>query len=152
MRKIYSKIVPDGQTWLLSDCARAAVANAVMKDLNFNGLLIKYDKSLSVDCSKLRRERRKYREDARMENDALFLKADGIYIDGRKNAMQMMVNKEDKCFRKTILEEHYVVVGEPGAFYLTHVTPRNGKGQPIAQTIFDKIKDTLLQDNLAHSW
>ena len=135
--------------YLISDRAGAAVANAVMKDLNSNGLLIKYDKSLSVDRSKLRRERGKYREDARMEDDALFLKVDGIYIDGRKDATQVMVNKEDKCYRKTIVEEHYVVVGEPGAFYLTHVSPPDGKGRSIAQTIFDKIKDTSLQDNLA---
>ena len=114
--------------YLISDRAGAAVANAVMKDLNSNGLLIKYDKSLSVDRSKLRRERGKYREDARMEDDALFLKVDGIYIDGRKDATQVMVNKEDKCYRKTIVEEHYVVVGEPGAFYLTHVSPPDGKG------------------------
>ena len=60
-----------------------------------------------------------------------------------------MVNKEDKCYRKTIAEEHYVVVGEPEAFYLTHVSPPDGKGRSIAQTIFDKIKDTSLQDNLA---
>ena len=135
--------------YLISDRAGAAVANAVMKDLNSNGLLIKYDKSLSVDRSKLRRERGKYREDARMEDDALFLKVDGIYIDGRKDATQVMVNKEDKCYRKTIVEEHYVVVGEPGAFYLTHVSPPDGKERSIAQTIFDKIKDTSLQDNLA---
>ena len=136
--------------YLISDCAGAAVANAVMKDLNSNGLLIKYDKSLSVDRSKLRRERGKYREDARMEeDDALFLKVDGIYIDGRKDEMHVMVNKEDKCYRKTIVVEHYVVVGELGTFYLMHVSPPDGKGQLIAQTIFDKIKDTLLQDNLA---
>ena len=134
--------------YLLSDRAAAAAANAVMKDLNSNGLLIKYDKSLSVD-QKLRKERGKHREDARMEDDALFLKVDEIYIDGRKDATQVMVNKEDKCYRKTIVEEHYAVVGEPGAFYLTHVSPPDGKGRSIAQTIIDKIKDTSLQDNLA---
>ena len=84
-----------------------------------------------------------------MEDDALFLKVDGIYIDGRKHATQVKVNKEDKCYRKTIVEEHYVVVGEPGAFYLTYVSPPDGKGRSITQTIFDKIKDTSLQDNLA---
>ena len=63
--------------------------------------------------------------------------------------MLVMVNKEDKFYCKTIVEEHYVVVGEPGEFYLTHVSPLNGKGRSIAQAMFDKIKDTLLQDNLA---
>ena len=116
------------------------MANAVMKDLNSNGFLIKYDKSLSVDRSKLGRERGKYREDGRMEDDALFLKVDGIYIDGRKDATQVMVNKENKCYRKTIVEDHYAVVGEPGAFYLTHVSPPDGKGRSIAQTILTKSK------------
>ena len=40
-------------------------------------------------------------------------------------------------------------MGEPGTFYLMHVSPPDGKGRLIAQTIFDKIKDTSLQDNLA---
>ena len=61
--------------YLISDRAGAAVANVAMKNLNSNGLLIKYDKSLSVDCSKLRRERGKYREDARMEDDALLFES-----------------------------------------------------------------------------
>ena len=41
----------------ISDRAGAAEANTVMKHLNSYGLLVKYDDSLSIDRSKLRRER-----------------------------------------------------------------------------------------------
>ena len=130
----------------ISDRAGAAVANAVMKDLNSYGLLVKYNYSLSIDRSKLRRERGKYIEDARKEDDALFLKVDGIYIDGRKDATLLMVNKENK-FRRGAL----CCCGGTWRItvYLTHVSPLDCKGRSIAQAIFDKIQDTLLQDNLA---
>ena len=41
--------------------------------------------------------------------------------------------------RKTIIEEHYVLVGEPYEFYITHVTPTNGTGKLIAQAIVMNI-------------
>ena len=53
--------------------------------------------------SKRRREREKYREDARKEDDALFLKVNEIYIDGRKDATLVMVNKENKLYRRGAL-------------------------------------------------
>ena len=41
----------------LSGCVGAVAANAVIKDLNSSNLLINYDDSLTIDRSKLRRER-----------------------------------------------------------------------------------------------
>ena len=38
--------------------------------------------------------------------------------DEQKNATQIMVKKEDKLYRKTMAEEHYVIVGEPVEFCL----------------------------------
>ena len=46
------------------------------------------------------------------------------------------------------LEEHYVIIGEPGEFYLSHTTPKSGKGIDIAASIHKEIKDTPLEDNL----
>ena len=37
----------------------------------------------------------------------------GMYLDGSKDAKQIMKNKEDKLYRKTIVAKHYVVVGKP---------------------------------------
>ena len=45
--------------------------------------------------------------------------------------------------RKTIIEEHYVLVGEPYEFYITHVTPTNGTGKQIAQAIYNVLDEYL---------
>ena len=52
-----------------------------------------------------------------------------------------------KSFITTELEEH-VLVGEPGGYYLTHLSPPNGKGCVLAKEIFDSISDTELCRNL----
>ena len=43
---------------------------------------------------------------------------------------------------QTDLEKHYVIVGEPGEFYLSHVTPETATGLYIAQPIYKAVKDT----------
>ena len=52
-------------------------------------------------------------------------------------------------YMQTDLEEHYVIVGEPGEFYLSHVTPETGTGLYIAQSIYKAVKDTELELNLS---
>ena len=51
-------------------------------------------------------------------------------------------------YRDVKLEEHYVIIGESGEFYLSHTTPNSGKGIDIAASIHEEIKDTPLEDNL----
>ena len=53
-----------------------------------------------------------------------------------------------KCMQ-TDLEKHYVIVGEPGEFYLSHVTPETGTGLYIAQSIYKAVKDTECELNLS---
>jgi len=53
-----------------------------------------------------------------------------------------------KYYHKTQLQEHIVVVGEPGACYLTHVSPQDGRGITIANEVYDAIKGTELSDTL----
>ena len=45
------------------------------------------------------------------------------------------------------LEEHYTLVGEPGTYYLTHLSPENGTGRTIAE-VFMLIKDTELGEKI----
>ena len=54
----------------------------------------------------------------------------------------------EKCMQ-TDLEEHYVIVGEPGEFYLSHVTPETGTGLYIAQSIYKAVKDKERESNLS---
>ena len=81
-----------------------------------------------------------------MENFKLI---NGLYFDGRKDATLMMAKAPTgKSFITTELEEHYVLVGEPGGYYLTHLSPPNGKGRVLAKEIFDSISDTEFCRNL----
>ena len=73
-----------------------------------------------------------------------------IYFDSRKDATQMVVQgTNDKRYRFVQLEVHYTAVGEPGSYYLTYVSPEDGKGRTITQNIFDSIHGTELEDRLA---
>ena len=63
----------------LSDCAGAAMANAVIKNLNSSNLLTKYDDSLAIDRSKLGQERVKYCEEMRKNDDQQFFCMNGMY-------------------------------------------------------------------------
>ena len=54
----------------------------------------------------------------------------------------LVVTKSDgKMYMQTDLEEHYVIVGEPGEFYLFHVKPETGTGLYIEQSIYKAVKD-----------
>ena len=53
-----------------------------------------------------------------------------------------------ESYRKIKLEENYVIVGEPGEFYYSHVTYKNAKGSIIAQALYATIKGTDMNKNL----
>ena len=61
-----------------------------------------------------------------------------------------MVSTEQngKIHRRTDLEEHYVILGEPGEFYLSHVSPESGTGRHIADSIYQVLKGTELEQTL----
>ena len=102
------------ERYQLSDSASAAVANAALKGA---GLITDLDKTYVIDKNKLRGEREKCRNTI-SEEEAIFYKfIDGIYIDGRKDATLLTEHdaQTGKYYHKTELQEHIVVVGEPGA-------------------------------------
>jgi len=118
-RMEWPNLAMTSERYQLSDRASAAVANAALKDA---GLITDLDKTYVIDKNKLGREREKYRNII-SEDEAIFYKfIDGIYIDGRKDATLLTQHdaQTGKYYHKTELQEHIVVVGEPGACYLTH--------------------------------
>ena len=54
----------------------------------------------------------------RKEEKELFGKADGIYVDGKKDATLVLKEVNGKYSKKVEIEEHIVMVGQPGGFYL----------------------------------
>ena len=129
----------------ISDRAGAAIATATLKAF---GIATDANKTNVIDRSKLRRERQKYREEIQKDEELQFGAVDGIYIDGRKDATIISVKQGYSYHRKTIIEEHYVLVGEPYEFYSTHVTPTNGTGKQIAQAIYNALEKISMNDRL----
>ena len=132
----------------MSDRASAAVANAGLKD---TGVTTGTDRSLVIDKNKWRRERERQRNHIYQEKELFFKVVDGIYIDGRKDATLTLKQNElsGRYHQSTELTEHNVILEQPGEFYLTHLSPSNGKGQTIAEEVFNAIKGMELCDVLA---
>ena len=125
-----------------SDRAGAAIATSTLQDTE---IVTNEDKSLVIDASKLKRERERCRKEICQEEVSNFKYVSGLYFDGRKYATQgMLEGPNGKMYRSTQLEEHHVLVGEPGTYYLTHLSPTDGKGRTLAQEIFDFISNTAV--------
>ena len=99
------------------------------------GLVTEDDKTRIIDRSKLRRERERCLNEIRSEEQQNFGLVNAVYLDGRKDATQIVAQgPNEKHYRSVQLEEHYTVVGEPGSYYLIHFSPEDGKGRTIAQS------------------
>ena len=131
----------------MSDRAGAATASATLKAF---GIVAEENKRYVVDGSKLRRERKKYREEIRNKEQKLFELVDSIFVDGRKDATMTVVEVSinGNYHHQTVIEEHYVIVGEPNGFYFSHVMPEDGTGYKIAPSVYSAIKDTALKQKL----
>ena len=101
-----------------------------------------------MDRSKFRRERQKYREEIRNKEQELFELVDSIFVNGRKDATMTMVEVNENYHCQTVIEKHYVIVGEPNGFYLSYVMPEDGTGCKIATSVYSVIKDTALEQKL----
>ena len=70
-------------------------------------------------------------------------------VDGRKDATLTTACLESgKIYQSACLEEHIVMVGEPGEYYLSHFSTEDGKRSSIADGIYSVIKGTDLEENL----
>ena len=146
-RKKWPNLARICERYQLSDRAAAAVANSVLVDV---GLVTEDDKTRIIDRSKLRRERERCRNEIRSEEQQNFGLVNAVYLDGRKDATQIVAQgPNEKHYRSVQLKEHYTVVGEPGSYYLIHFSPEDGKGRTIAQKLFDSFSGTELEGKLA---
>ena len=130
------------ERYQLLDRAGAAIATSTLQDM---GIVTNEDKSLVIDPSKLRRERERCRKEICQEEVFNFKYVFGLYFDDRKD--ETLEGPNRKMYRSTQLEEHYVLIGEPGTYYLTHLSPTDGKGRTLGE-IFDFISNTMLCQKL----
>lgn len=122
----------------ISDRAAAAVASSVLKDV---GIVTNDDHSHVVDKSKIRREKKAKRRELQNQSIEERNPLQGLYFDGRKDNTLVIENVNQKHFRRTIKEEHYSIIQEPGSVYVGHVTPSSGSAQNIANSIISHLTD-----------
>ena len=72
-----------------------------------------------------------------------------VYADVRKDATIKSNRRRGKYYRETVIEGHYVIVGEPHKFYLSHVTPTGETHLEITKVLFQIIEGTQLQNSPA---
>jgi hypothetical protein len=115
---------------MVSDRSAAAIASAVLQDF---GLVTADDALKVIDPSKVRRERRKKRKQLQGKQSPKHVC--GLYFDGRKDKTMMNIQEGGKYYRRTVTEEHYSLIQEPGSSYLGHVTPNSGTAKEIKTSI-----------------
>lgn len=120
----------------VSDRAAAAIASSVLKDV---GIVTNDDHSHVIDKSKIRRE--KIAERRELQNQSIEGRnpVQGLYFDGRKDKTLVNEIVNQKHFRRTIKEEHYSIIQEPGSVYVGHVTPLSGSSKNIANSIISHL-------------
>ena len=69
-----------------------------------------------------------------------------MYVDNRKDATLTTACLESgKIYQSACLEEHIVMVGELGKYYLCHFSTEDRKGSCIADGIYSVIKGNDLE-------
>ncbi|CAH0546980.1 unnamed protein product [Brassicogethes aeneus] len=109
----------------VSDRAGAAIASAVLHSTNVG----------VIDKNKLRRKRKKTRENIVEQNKILHVPA--LYFDGRKDKTLTLTEKDGQYYRQSILEEHISLIKEPESKFLGYIAPNSETSKSIEQTIND---------------
>lgn len=128
----------------ISDRSAAAIASAVLEDV---GLIKNEDKTKVIDRMKVRRQRKNLRSNLQKQSRSEPLKIRGLYFDGRRDKTLIQEKKENKYYRKTITEEHYVLVEEPGSKYIGHISPTSGSADSISKSILEFLEDDSIDSS-----
>jgi hypothetical protein len=114
----------------LSDRQGAMLITSALQDAN---IINETDATNVVDRNKVRRERTKMRKTTR-QPEQIYLRA--LYFDGRKD--KTMIYSDGR--KDTVVEEHIVIISEPGGLYLTHVSPKSGTAVGIVESIMNFLE------------
>lgn len=125
----------------ISDRAAADIASSVLADF---GLITPGDKCEVIDRSKLRRERKRLREDLFTEYSINTKNLRGLYFDSRKDKTLMQELVGCKLHRKTVIEEHIAMIEEPDSNYLGHIAPVRGSADCMKQGILDFFEKRMM--------
>lgn len=120
----------------VSDRATALIASSVLQDF---GIITETDPSSVIDKSKIRRGKSHVRK-AMISEFKPPEESWGLYFDGRRDDTFCIEKVNHKQFRRTIKEEHYSLVEEPGSVYIGHVSPSSSSATDIAPQYYHLFK------------
>ena len=75
-------------------------------------------------------------------------------FDGRRDKTKVLSenidpdNIQPKEMRSTEVEEHYIIIEEPGSMYVDHLGPKSGKAKDIAKDLLSFILDNESNNSL----
>ena len=120
----------------ISSEAAADIINAYSMDMGF--LTDENKLTMTVDKSKLAR----WRKAGRIQMHKKQIEEIGskpvtaLYFDSKNDCTLTRVQKGDRFYTKTIIEDHYMMLEEPGNIYLGHEVPLSGHGISIGLKLF----------------
>ena len=134
--------------WGVSSKAGADIVNSYALDMGF--LTPENRMTMTVDKSKLDRWRKKGRKEIQVKQEVEISSkpVTGFYFDGKKDSTLTRVKKGEKFYTKTVIEDHYVMLEEPGSFFLGHEEPYSGHGISIGLKLFRFLKSKAWEGSI----
>lgn len=122
----------------ISDRAAAIIVSSTLQDL---GIVSSTDSSMVVDRNKIRRARKVTR--SKIQNIELSENREllGLYFDGRKDKTISQIKIGEKFARKTVMEDHIVVLSEPDSKYIGHLTATSSTSLAIKKYMFEFLAE-----------
>lgn len=127
----------------ISDRAAALIASSVLQDA---GVISEETKSSVIDRNKLRRARKRCRSELQAA-DIVEEPLQSIYFDGRKDKTIKHDIIDSKMYKKTVTEEHIVLMQEPNSHYIGHTSPASGSSANICSSIIDFLQSKNINTN-----
>ena len=122
-----------------------------------HGLITKEDTSLIIDPSKLRKQRLKFAQETASKRRVLAKKLPGLYTDGKRSPTLVRRTKKNKVAtglpgrgaykevsstsNEVEVQDHFPILAMPGAEFITHVTPADGKGTTLAKELEAVVRE-----------
>lgn len=125
----------------VSDRAAALIATSVLQD---TGKIDADDDSAVIDKNKIRRARKRIRSE-HQETAKVSSTLQGLFFDGRKDQTLSQEDVGGRLHKRTVTEEHIVLIQEPDSHYVGHFTPPTGSAKCIATGIVEFLESNEIE-------
>ena len=120
----------------VSDRSAAVLKTLILHDV---GIVSPINLSKVIDRCKIRRERRKTCN--KLQQNNTFIVTERLFFnEGKNKSFTQFLGQDNKRPKKTLLEEHIIIVVEPNASYLSHRTPKCGSSKDIIDALLASLK------------